>query len=78
MGYMLVVGGNMYKFVLLLSGIVCGKCGVIGNGVVFDFEVLFVEIGWMVEFGLLVMLDNLLIVENVMLVLLIYCVIDEV
>jgi adenylosuccinate synthase len=43
-GHTLVVGNETYKLALLPSGIVRGKLGVIGNGVVVDPEALLAEI----------------------------------
>ena len=39
-GHTLVVGNETYKLSLLPSGVVRGKTGVIGNGVVLDPEAL--------------------------------------
>ena len=43
-GHTLVVGNQVYKLSLLPSGLVRGKMGVIGNGVVIDPEALLAEI----------------------------------
>ena len=43
-GHTLVVGNETYKLSLLPSGLVRGKLGVIGNGVVIDPEALLSEI----------------------------------
>src|ERR1700677_941048 len=43
-GHTLVVGNETYKLSLLPSGLVRGKLGVIGNGVVVDPEALLAEI----------------------------------
>ena len=43
-GHTLVVGEQTYKLSLLPSGVVRGKLGIIGNGVVLDPEALLAEI----------------------------------
>src|SRR5579884_4038044 len=43
-GHTLVVGNQTYKLSLLPSGLVRGKLGIIGNGVVIDQEALLTEI----------------------------------
>ncbi len=43
-GHTLVVGNQTYKLSLLPSGVVRGKIGIIGNGVVVDPEALLAEI----------------------------------
>ncbi len=43
-GHTLVVGNQTYKLSLLPSGLVRGKLGIIGNGVVVDPEALLAEI----------------------------------
>ena len=43
-GHTLVVGNETYKLSLLPSGLVRGKLGIIGNGVVVDPEALLAEI----------------------------------
>ena len=43
-GHTLVVGNETYKLSLLPSGLVRGKIGIIGNGVVVDPEALLAEI----------------------------------
>ena len=43
-GHTLVVGNETYKLSLLPSGLVRGKLGIIGNGVVIDPEALLAEI----------------------------------
>src|SRR6516165_374809 len=43
-GHTLVVGNQTYKLSLLPSGLVRGKTGVIGNGVVVDPDALLAEI----------------------------------
>jgi adenylosuccinate synthase len=68
-GHTLVVGGQTYKLSLLPSGVVRGKLGIIGNGVVLDPQALLDEIGKVAAQGLRVTPDNLRIAENVPLIL---------
>ena len=68
-GHTLVVGDETYKLSLLPSGVVRGKLGVIGNGVVLDPAALLAEIGRVTAQGLHVGPDNLRIAENVPLIL---------
>jgi adenylosuccinate synthase len=68
-GHTLVVEGQTYKLSLLPSGIVRGKLGVIGNGVVLDPEALLSEIEKVRAQGLDVGPHNLRIAENVPLIL---------
>lgn len=75
-GHTLVVDGKTYKLALLPSGIVRGKCGVIGNGVALDPEALLAEIARMEALGFAVTPDNLVIAENATLVLPIHRAID--
>jgi adenylosuccinate synthase len=68
-GHTLVVGEQTYKLSLLPSGVVRGKLGVIGNGVVLDPEHLLAEIAKVTAQGLVVTPENLRIAENVPLIL---------
>ena len=68
-GHTLVVGGETYKLSLLPSGVVRGKLGIIGNGVVLDPEALLSEIAKVTGQGLNVSPANLRIAENVPLIL---------
>lgn len=68
-GHTLVVGAQTYKLSLLPSGLVRGKLGIIGNGVVIDPEALLVEIDRVRTQGLRVEPDNLRIAENAVLIL---------
>ncbi|MBN8925516.1 MAG: adenylosuccinate synthase [Rhodospirillales bacterium 69-11] len=68
-GHTLVVGNQTYKLSLLPSGVVNGKLGVIGNGVVIDPEALLSEIARVREQGLSVTPENLRIAENAALIL---------
>ncbi|MBX9701029.1 MAG: adenylosuccinate synthase [Acetobacteraceae bacterium] len=68
-GHTLVVGNQTYKLSLLPSGVVRGKLGVIGNGVVLDPQALLDEIAKVTAQGLRVGPDNLRIAENVPLIL---------
>ena len=68
-GHTLVVGNQTYKLSLLPSGVVRGKLGVIGNGVVLDPDALFGEIDKVRAQGLDVGPHNLRIAENTPLIL---------
>ncbi|QXM25355.1 adenylosuccinate synthase [Elioraea tepida] len=68
-GHTLVVGNETYKLSLLPSGVVRGKLGIIGNGVVLDPRALLAEIDRVTAQGLEVGPDNLRIAENVPLIL---------
>ena len=68
-GHTLVVGNETYKLSLLPSGVVRGKLGIIGNGVVLDPEALLAEIARVAGQGLAVGPENLRIAENVPLIL---------
>ncbi len=68
-GHTLVVGDQTYKLSLLPSGVVRGKLGIIGNGVVLDPDALLAEIARVTAQGLHVGPDNLRIAENVPLIL---------
>ncbi|MGE0224209.1 MAG: adenylosuccinate synthase [Acetobacteraceae bacterium] len=68
-GHTLVVGNETYKLSLLPSGLVRGKLGVIGNGVVIDPEALLAEIARVKAQGLTVTPETLRIAENAVLIL---------
>lgn len=68
-GHTVVVDGTTYKLALLPSGVVRGKLGVIGNGVVLDPEALLAEIARVEAQGLRITPGNLLIAETAALVL---------
>ncbi|MFT8718103.1 adenylosuccinate synthase [Acetobacter sp.] len=68
-GHTLVVGDQTYKLSLLPSGLVRGKMGVIGNGVVVDPQALLAEIDRVVAQNLNVSPETLKIAENVPLIL---------
>ncbi len=68
-GHTLVVGNQTYKLSLLPSGLVRGKLGIIGNGVVVDPEALLAEIARVSAQGLKVSPDTLRIAENAVLIL---------
>jgi adenylosuccinate synthase len=68
-GHTLVVGNVTYKFSLLPSGLVRGKLGIIGNGVVIDPEALLAEIDQVAVQGLGVSPATLRIAENAVLIL---------
>jgi adenylosuccinate synthase len=68
-GHTLVVGEQTYKLSLLPSGLVRGKLGIIGNGVVVDPEALLAEIGRLRAQGLSITPETLRIAENAPLIL---------
>jgi adenylosuccinate synthase len=68
-GHTLVVGNQTYKLSLLPSGLVRGKLGIIGNGVVVDPIALLAEIDRVQAQGLVVTPDTLRIAENAALIL---------
>ncbi|MBB2201317.1 adenylosuccinate synthase [Gluconacetobacter tumulisoli] len=76
-GHTLVVGDQTYKLSLLPSGLVRGKMGVIGNGVVVDPEALLAEIDRVTAQGLEVTPRTLRIAENVPLILPVHGAIDR-
>jgi adenylosuccinate synthase len=76
-GHTLVVGNQTYKLSLLPSGLVRGKMGVIGNGVVIDPEALLAEIDRVRAQGLAVTPDTLRIAENAILILPLHGAIDR-
>jgi adenylosuccinate synthase len=76
-GHTLVVGNETYKLSLLPSGVVRGKLGVIGNGVVLDPQALLDEIAKVTAQGLAVTPENLRIAENVPLILPLHPALDK-
>ncbi len=68
-GHTLVVGNQTYKLSLLPSGLVRGKLGIIGNGVVVDPEALLAEMARLEAQGLQVSPETLRIAENATLIL---------
>jgi adenylosuccinate synthase len=68
-GHTLVVGNQTYKLSLLPSGLVRGKLGIIGNGVVVDPWALLAEIERVAAQGLSVTPETLRIAENAPLIL---------
>ncbi len=68
-GHTLVVGNETYKLSLLPSGLVRGKLGIIGNGVVIDPEALLAEIARVESQGVPVTPETLRIAENAALIL---------
>ncbi len=68
-GHTLVVGNQTFKLSLLPSGLVRGKLGIIGNGVVVDPEALLAEIARVQAQGLAVTPDTLRIADNAILIL---------
>ena len=76
-GHTLVVGNQTYKLSLLPSGLVRGKLGIIGNGVVVDPNALLAEIERVRAQGLEVTPDNLRIADNVTLILPLHGALDQ-
>ncbi len=76
-GHTLVVGDQTYKLSLLPSGLVRGKLGIIGNGVVLDPQALLDEIDRVAAQGLRVMPDTLRIAENTPLILPVHPALDR-
>src|SRR5690348_2854667 len=76
-GHTLVVGNETYKLALLPSGLVRGKLGIIGNGVVVDPEALLAEIDKVVAQGLTVTPETLRVAENAVLILPLHPAIDR-
>ncbi|GAN99658.1 adenylosuccinate synthase [Komagataeibacter oboediens] len=76
-GHTLVVGDQTYKLSLLPSGLVRGKMGVIGNGVVVDPEALLKEIDRVTAQGLKVTPETLKIAENAPLILPVHGALDR-
>ena len=68
-GHTLVVGDETYKLSLLPSGLVRGKIGIIGNGVVIDPDALLAEIEKVKAQGVEVTPNSLRIAENATLIL---------
>src|SRR5437763_431590 len=76
-GHTLVVGNETYKLSLLPSGLVRGKLGIIGNGVVVDPEALLAEIDRVRAQGLAVTPETLRLAENAILSLPLHPAIDR-
>jgi adenylosuccinate synthase len=76
-GHTLVVGNETYKLSLLPSGLVRGKLGVIGNGVVIDPEALLSEIARVRGQGLKVSPETLRIADNAVLILPVHAALDK-
>jgi adenylosuccinate synthase len=76
-GHTLVVGNQTYKLSLLPSGLVRGKLGIIGNGVVVDPQALLDEIARVRAQGLAVDPQTLRIAENATLILPIHSALDR-
>ncbi|MBS1092850.1 adenylosuccinate synthase [Gluconobacter sp. Dm-74] len=76
-GHTLVVGDQVYKLSLLPSGLVRGKIGVIGNGVVVDPKALMTEIDRVTAQGLVVTPETLWIAENAPLILPVHGALDR-
>ena len=76
-GHTLVVGNQTYKLSLLPSGLVRGKMGIIGNGVVIDPEALLAEMDRVRAQGLVVSPETLRIAENAVLILPVHGALDR-
>ncbi|MBV9735831.1 MAG: adenylosuccinate synthase [Acidisphaera sp.] len=76
-GHTLVVGDETFKLSLLPSGLVRGKLGIIGNGVVVDPEALLAEIDKVAAQGLRVTPDTLRLAENATLILPLHAALDR-
>ena len=76
-GHTLVVGNETYKLSLLPSGVVRGKLGIIGNGVVVDPLALLAEMARVSAQGLAVGPHNLRIAENAPLILPLHAALDR-
>ena len=76
-GHTLVVGNQTYKLSLLPSGLVRGKLGIIGNGVVIDPVALLAEIDRVTAQGLVVSPETLRIAENAVLILPVHGALDR-
>ncbi len=76
-GHTLVVGDQTYKLSLLPSGLVRGKLGIIGNGVVIDPAALLNEIERVTAQGLVVTPETLRIADNATLILPLHAALDS-
>jgi adenylosuccinate synthase len=76
-GHTLVVGNQTYKLSLLPSGLVRGKLGIIGNGVVIDPVALLAEIERVISQGLPVTPETLRIADNAPLILPLHAALDS-
>jgi adenylosuccinate synthase len=76
-GHTLVVGNETYKLSLLPSGLVRGKLGIIGNGVVVDPEAFLAEIDRVRAQGLRVTPETLRVADNATLILPLHAAIDR-
>ena len=76
-GHTLVVGNQTYKLSLLPSGLVRGKMGIIGNGVVIDPEALLAEIERVRGQGIEVTPATLRVAENAPLILPLHAALDR-
>ena len=76
-GHTLVVGEQTYKLSLLPSGLVRGRMGVIGNGVVVDPDALIAEIDRVTAQGLVVSPETLRIADNAPLILPLHAALDR-
>ena len=77
-GHTIQVNENTYKLNLIPSGVVRGKMGIIGNGVVLDPWALCNEIYKLSSQGINIDSKNLKIAENICLILPIHKILDEI
>ena len=76
-GHTLQVGDSEFKLNLIPSGVLRGKIGIIGNGVVLDPWALYDEMQKLSSKDISINPDNLIIAENICLILPIHKTIDE-
>jgi adenylosuccinate synthase len=76
-GHTLVVGNQTYKLSLLPSGLVRGKMGILGNGLVIDPEAFLAEVARVAAQGLKVTPETLRIADNAALILPLHSAIDN-
>jgi adenylosuccinate synthase len=76
-GHTLVVGNQTYKLSLLPSGLVRGKLGILGNGLVIDPEAFLAEVARVAAQGLNVTPETLRIADNAALILPLHSAIDN-
>jgi len=76
-GHTLVVGNQTYKLSLLPSGLVRGKLGILGNGLVIDPEAFLAEVARVAAQGLKVTPETLRIADNAALILPLHSAIDN-
>tara|TARA_B100001123_G_C15254241_1_gene1004018 strand:+ start:90 stop:1379 length:1290 start_codon:yes stop_codon:yes gene_type:complete len=77
-GHTIQIGNQTYKLNLIPSGILRGKKGIIGNGVILDPWALIKEIDILSSQGIIVDENNLNIAENICLILPIHKLLDQI